>query len=118
VGEACYSGPEGGEIVSATKHVEGGRVVLFDFERFREEDGKVILTPFPRGKASVDFELVGHDPSVKQAVFVNPKHDFPSRLKYERTADDHLKITLAGEQGGRHVGFTLDLVRKAESGVR
>jgi hypothetical protein len=92
--------------------IEHGKVSLFDFERFREKDGAVLLTPFPRGKASMDFTLTGFDPAVKRAVFVNEKNDFPSRLTYEVGADQHLEITLEGEQGGEPMRFSLDLMRK------
>jgi hypothetical protein len=112
VWEACYSGTEGGEIVSATKKIENGKVTLFDFERFREEDGKVLLTPFPHGKASVDFTLIGFDPKVKRAIFSNPEHDFPQRIRYEIGPDGRLKILLAAERDGKHVGFKLDLRKK------
>jgi len=111
VWEACYSSPAGGEIVSATKRIQGGKVTLFDFERIREEGDKVVLTPFPHGKASVDFTLMGFDPSVERAVFANPEHDFPQRMRYERSKDGHLLILLAAEKDGKHVGFKLDLVR-------
>ena len=96
--------------MSATKQIAGGKVELYDFERFREEGGKVLLTPFPHGKASVDFTLTGFDPAKRTAIFVHAGHDFPQRLKYELTAAGHLVITLAGEQGGRTVGFSLDLL--------
>ncbi len=52
--EACYSSPLGGEIVSATKKIEDGKVTLFDFERFRDVDGVVVLMPFPHGKAGTE----------------------------------------------------------------
>jgi hypothetical protein len=112
VWEACYTSADGGEIVSATKRIEAGKTVLFDFERFREEDGKVVLTPFPYGKASVDFPVASIDPRARVAVFSNPEHDFPQRLRYERTADDRLKVTLSGDRDGRSVGFAIEFVRK------
>jgi hypothetical protein len=117
VWEACYSSPEGGEIVSATKQIKGGKVTLYDFERFREVDGKVVLTPFPHGKASVDFTMADApsrpgEPAPKRAIFVNLEHDFPQRMKYELTADGKLEITLVADKDGHHVGFKLVLVRK------
>ncbi len=112
--EACYSSPLGGEIVSATKKIEDGKVTLFDFERFREVEGAVVLTPFPHGKASVDFKERASTPPPggKIAIFDNPDHDFPQRIRYTLTEDGHLKIMLMAEKDGRHVGFGLDLVRK------
>lgn len=44
-----------------------------------------------------------------RAVFVNPTHDFPRRLDYEREADDRLRVR-ASDGAGK--GFTLGFVRQ------
>src|SRR5688572_18266845 len=55
--ETTYTSAEGGEILSATKEIAQGKVVTYDFERFFEKDGKVVMTPFPGGKRSLEFPL-------------------------------------------------------------
>ena len=47
--------PRGGEIVSASKFIQGGRSVFFDYERFFTRGTDVIMNPYPGGKKSVEF---------------------------------------------------------------
>ena len=109
--ETVYTSPRGGEIVSASKFLQGERAVFFDYERFRTQGSDVILTPFPGGKKSVDFALHGFDPKKKRARFVNEAHDFPQSLTYERTGERTLRITLVGEENGTPKKMVLELKR-------
>ena len=59
--EARYSGPDGGQILSASKYTEAGKAAGFEFERFEEQGDSVVLTPFPEGKSSVAFRLAELD---------------------------------------------------------
>jgi hypothetical protein len=96
--ETCYTSPEGGEIVSASKEIANGRCVFFELERFLVQGDEVVLIPHPGGRASVAFPL--SDLGEKRATFSNEEHDFPKHLTYERKADDRLVITLTGDEGG------------------
>jgi hypothetical protein len=111
--EAAYTGPEGGEVVSASKEISGGKVVTYDFERFYEKDGKVIFSPYPHGKkSSHEFPLESLDAAAKKAVFANPANDFPSRFTYHRAADDRLVVTLEGKQGDKPMKFSIEFKRR------
>jgi hypothetical protein len=105
--ETTYTSPEGGEILSATKEISGGKVVTYDFERFFEKDGKVVLTPFPHGRKSLDFPLEKYDAAAKRAVFTNAANDFPSTFTYERPSEGQLKITLEGKHGSEPMKIVL-----------
>ncbi|MGH7509782.1 MAG: DUF6265 family protein [Gemmatimonadales bacterium] len=94
--EARYTSPEGGLILSASKYTAQGKAVGFEFERFEEKDGTLVLTPYPDGKMSVSFRLARHDPDARVAVFENPAHDFPTRISYQRVAEDSLTILVSG----------------------
>lgn len=112
--EAVYSSAEGGQIVSASKELNGGRVVMIDFEHFYEREGRLRLTPFPFGKRSVEFTLTEFDGRSRKAVFENPEHDFPKRFVYQRTDDRHMRIELTGEMGGQPTTMTLEFERSAD----
>jgi hypothetical protein len=112
VWETTYTGAEGGEILSATKEIANGKVVTYDFERFFEKDGKVILNPFPRGKRSHEFPLEKYDAAAKRATFVNAANDFPNTFIYERPADDKLKITLEGKHGTEPMKIVLEFRKR------
>jgi hypothetical protein len=100
--EARYTSPDGGLILSASKYIAGGKAVGFEFERFEEKDGTVVLTPYPDGKSSVSFRLTDFDHKARRAVFENPAHDFPTRISYQRVAEDSLTILVSGPgKGGK-----------------
>jgi hypothetical protein len=111
--EARYSGADGGQVLSASKYTKDGMAAGFEFERFEELDGTLVLTPFPEGKSSVTFKLAELDPKSRRAVFENLAHDFPTRLSYQRVADNKLTILVSGPgEDGKEQVLTYSLTRK------
>ena len=112
--EARYTSPEGGQLLSASKYTRAGKPAGFEFERFEEQGDTLVLTPFPEGKSSVTFRLTELDSTSRRAVFENPAHDFPTRISYQRVAEDKLQILVSGpgEDGSEQVlTYTLDRKR-------
>jgi hypothetical protein len=111
--EARYSGADGGQVLSASKYTKEGKPAGFEFERFEELEGTLVVTPFPEGKSSVTFKLSEFEPKLRRAVFENLAHDFPTRLSYQRVADNKLTILVSGpgEDGNEQV-LTYSLTRK------
>jgi hypothetical protein len=111
--EARYSGTDGGQVLSASKYSKNGMAAGFEFERFAEQGDSLVLTPFPEGRSSVTFRLAELDPKARRAVFENLAHDFPTRLSYQRVANDRLTILVSGpaEDGNEQV-LTYSLKRK------
>jgi hypothetical protein len=111
--EARYSGADGGQVLSASKYTKEGVAAGFEFERFEELDGTLVLTPFPEGKSSVTFKLAELEPTSRRAVFENLAHDFPTRLSYQRVADNKLTILVSGPaEDGQEQVLTYSLTRK------
>ena len=80
-----------------SKYTANGMAVEFEFERFTEKDGAVVLTPYPDGKESpATFRLTDLDQKTRRAVFENPEHDFPTKISYQRVAGDSLTILVSG----------------------
>jgi hypothetical protein len=103
--EAHYTGVEGEQVLSASKYTENGRPAGFEFERFEQRGDTLLLTPFPEGKSSVSFPLAEYDAGARRAVFENLSHDFPTRISYQRVANDRLTILVSGpgEDGNEQV---------------
>lgn len=103
--EAHYTGVEGEQVLSASKYSENGKPAGFEFERFEQRGDTLLLTPFPEGKSSVSFPLAEYDAGVRRAVFENLSHDFPTRISYQRVANDRLTILVSGpgEDGNEQV---------------
>lgn len=111
--EARYSGADGGQVLSASKYTKNGAAAGFEFERFEELDGTLVLTPFPEGKSSVTFKLAELDPKSRRAIFENLAHDFPTRLSYQRVGDNKLTILLSGPgEDGQEQVLAYSLARK------
>ena len=111
--EARYSGADGGQVLSASKYTKEGVAAGFEFERFEELDGTLVLTPFPEGKSSVTFKLGELEPTSRRAVFENLAHDFPTRLSYQRVADNKLTILVSGPgEDGQEQVLSYSLARK------
>jgi hypothetical protein len=108
--ETSYTSPLGGSMLSSTKLTRDGKELSFDFERWREESGVVVLTPFPGGRASLDFRTTEH--AKDKIVLANPENDFPSRFTYAASGKDKLTITLEGSQGGKPTTMVLALTRR------
>ena len=111
--EARYSGVDGGQVLSASKYTENGKAAGFEFERFEEQGDSVVLTPFPEGKSSVTFMLAELDSKARRAVFENLAHDFPTRISYQRVANDRLTILVSGPaEDGKEQVLTYALEKK------
>ena len=104
--ESHYTKPDGDMILGTSKELIDGKVRAFEFEIFHVEGDVLVVRPFPNGKRSVAFQLTALDREARKATFENPKHDFPQRLVYWRSADDTLTISV-GNPGSR--GFELIL---------
>jgi hypothetical protein len=111
--EAHYTGPEGGQILSASKYTKEGQPAGFEFERFEQRGDTLVLTPYPEGNSSVPFPVAEYDSKSRRVVFENLGHDFPTRISYQRVAKDRLTILVSGpgEDGNEQV-LTYALRRK------
>ncbi len=108
--EAIYSSPRGGVILSISKEFGERGPCFIEFEKIEYWENNVFLTPYPGGEKSDKFDLVDYDPDIQKAHFRNLKHDFPTDITYERTADS-LHITVAGKN--RNGELTEFMVRMA-----
>jgi Domain of unknown function (DUF6265) len=108
--EARYTGVEGGQVLSASKYSKDGKPAGFEFERFEQRGDTVVLTPFPEGKSSVSFPLTKYDSRSRRAIFENPAHDFPTRISYQRAAENRLLILVSGPgEAGKEQVLTYEL---------
>ena len=108
---AHYSTPAGGKILSHSRLFEGDEVSFYEFEVFEPKASTVYFQPYPGGEAATGFTLVSHDAKSRRAIFENPNKDFPTRIVYERVADDRLVITLSDPHGDSSEIQTFDLSR-------
>ena len=83
-------------MLSTTRFLRDGTVIDWEFGMIVEEDGGVVLWPYPKGvRSEHGFRLVRTDPWVFEA----PEHDFPVRIIYERLGPDRLRPRIEGSEG-------------------
>ena len=56
----------------------------------------MVLTPFPTARSLRHVSADRLDPKTRLAVFENPSHDFPTKISYQRVAEDSLTILVSG----------------------
>jgi hypothetical protein len=92
--QEIWSRPRGGVMLGTSLTGRGERAGDYEFIRIAAgEDGTPTYFASPRGAAAVPFRLISASPG--QAVFENPKHDFPTRIAYRREGDV-LTATVSG----------------------
>ncbi len=87
------------------RDVRAGRPVAFEFLRIELAPGETAYVAQPQGRPPVRFALRAHGP--RFALFANPAHDFPKRIRYERVDEDTLAASVdAGADGKGEQRFT------------
>lgn len=88
---------EAGVMLGTTRYFRDGALADFEFAMMLEEDGAVVLWPYPRGNRSPrGFPLVSTD---GEYTFENLEHDFPVRIIYRRIGQDRLEPRIEGTDG-------------------
>ncbi len=95
--------------------LEGGDTTFIEFLRIREENG--VLTYDARvgdkqDAESVSFRLASQTET--ELEFVNPKHDFPTRIVYQLVKPDSLHAFIEGPRGKGVSRVNFDFVRSGE----
>jgi hypothetical protein len=97
--EERWSPPLGGAMLAVARTVNAaGRMVAFEYLRVVERDGGLVYIAQPGGKTATEFVLTELTPS--RAVFDNPRHDYPKRIVYERSATGVLATSVGFMKGG------------------
>lgn len=92
-----YAHPAENMMTGLSQFWRGGRIVDFEFHRIDASPEGPVLTPHPRGVASVSFrpaEVVSD-----RIVWENLEHDFPQRIIYERVSANSLAVRIEGGDG-------------------
>ncbi|MEO0604151.1 MAG: DUF6265 family protein [Myxococcota bacterium] len=96
--EECWLAPRGGLMVGVHRDVREGRPAFYEYLRIETVGEDLVYVASPKGQATTRFTLVQHGTTF--VVFDNPTHDFPTRIRYERTAD-RLTATVSGTRRGK-----------------
>ncbi len=96
--EERWSPPLGGAMLGVARTVKSGKMSAFEFLRVIERDGGLVYIAQPNGAPPTEF--VCTKITETRAVFDNPRHDYPSRIVYELSAEGGLSTTIGQIKGG------------------
>ena len=112
--EEHWTRPSSNMLVGASRTVEGGRTVAFEFLRIEARADGIYYVAQPGGRPPVDFKLSTDNAS--ELVFLNPGHaDHLKRIIYRRQGDGGLEARVEGEDDGRAFAVDYPYRRSADS---
>lgn len=83
--EECWTAPRGGLMIGSGRDGQGDTVRHWEWMRIeRGADGVLTFYGSPKGAAAVGFKMT--ESTDGAITFVNAAHDFPQRIRYQRTA--------------------------------
>jgi hypothetical protein len=97
--EEHYTTPSADLVLGTTRYLRDGRAIDFELTLIRITDSGTVLTPYPKGTASVSFRQ--KELGEAHVVWENLAHDFPKRVIYRRLAADSLLARIEDDARGR-----------------
>lgn len=102
--EESWSAPRGGVMLGHSRSGRDDKVGEFEFLRIEAgEDGVLVYLAQPGGQTPVPFRLTTHDET--SASFENAAHDYPQRIRYQRTGDS-MTATISAIDGSKAMSWT------------
>jgi len=103
--------PAGGSMIGMSRTVRNDTTLSYESMQIVERGDRVVFLAQPSGQAPAEFPAV--DVTLEIAVFANPQHDFPQRIRYRRAGPDSLAARIEGFSNGQMQGFDILYVRAA-----
>ena len=98
--EEQWNKPAGGTMLGLSRNLKDGRVIFSEFMRINQDEGKIVYMARIGTKATpTPFALIHL--SLDEAVFENPEHPFPQRIRYRREPDGSLHASTEGVDKGK-----------------
>lgn len=110
--EEHWLAPRDGIMLGVNRGGNGKGQVSFEFLRIQDSgDGNLTYWAAPGGNTAVPFKL--EQTSSSDVSFVNPGHDYPQKIRYERVGDT-LTATISAVDGTNAMDFVWQLADSAE----
>lgn len=101
--EETWTAADGDIMLAATRYLQDGRVVGWEFSRLQADSAGIALTPYPDGEPAPTFRM--RDAGPGRVVFSNPENDFPADITYE--GDGRTLLTVRLEGSGRRLEWRM-----------
>ncbi len=106
--EEAWSMARGGILLATNRSGQGRQTTAYEFIRIGPDEAGVLhYYAAPGGAAPTPFRLVSQ--GAQSAVFENPDHDYPTRIRYWREGD-RLYAEISGPDGADANSWSFDLM--------
>jgi hypothetical protein len=102
---------KGGQMMGLSRTYDSRRTHFFEFLRIMAKKDMINYIPQPGGDSPVPFGITRLDDKV--AVWENPKHDYPQRIRYERT-EKGMTATISLLDGSKAKSFVFTRAEAAK----
>jgi len=102
--EERWTEPASNMMLGVSRTVRGDKVVEFEFLRIEARADGLYYVAQPGGRPPTDFKLTRWDGT--EAIFENPRHDFPKRVIYRRMPDNVVTARVDGGAGTKGQEFS------------
>jgi hypothetical protein len=109
--EEYWMKPAGGTMFGVSRTISKGQTSEYEYLRIVEQNGTLAYIALPSGQKEATFTLAAIKPG--EMTFENPKHDFPTRVIYQRQPDGSLKARIEGTMNGQPRGIDFPMTRCA-----
>lgn len=104
--EEYWTQPTGESMLGMARTVAGDRMVFFEYLRIEARSDGIYYIAHPKARApGTEFKLTHFQKD--EALFENPKHDFPKRIRYRRHADGTMTARIEGDNKAQEFSFRL-----------
>jgi len=102
--EERWTPAAGGSMLAISRTLRDGALSAFEFLCIVERDGGLVYQAMPNGRSpATDFTLTAIGPD--NAVFENPGHDFPKKIRYTKRPDGSLEAVASGDASSKPQTF-------------
>jgi Domain of unknown function (DUF6265) len=102
--EEHWTQPAGGTMIGMGRTLAGGKTVGFEFLRLEQRADGIYYVAHPNARApGTDFKLSRL--AAQEAIFENPRHDFPKRILYRKNSDGSLTASIDAGAGAKSQSF-------------
>jgi hypothetical protein len=102
--------PAGKMMLGMSHTVSREKTIEYEFLYISQaDDSSIYYTANPSGQQQMSFKLIKCNP--QEAVFENPKHDFPQRIIYRLHKDGSMTARIEGIDNGKEKSIDFPLKR-------
>ena len=103
--EEVWLAPRASSMVGMHRDTKNGKLLAFEFFRIVQDGATLVYLTQPNGQPPTVFRAVTGDKH--RVEFVNPAHDFPKRISYQRIDADTLLARIDdGTDAGQRLEWT------------